>query len=55
MVYMVYGMIIDDYRIFCGDLGNEVNDAQLGKAFSKFTSFQRAKVIRDKVMISCES
>lgn len=37
-----------DFRIFCGDLGNDVNDELLTRTFSKFTSFQRAKVIRDK-------
>lgn len=38
----------DDFRIFCGDLGNDVNDELLTRTFSKFASFQRAKVIRDK-------
>lgn len=36
-----------DYRIFCGDLGNEVSDELLAKAFRKYPSFQKAKVIRD--------
>merc|ERR1719238_1791166 len=38
----------DDYRLFCGDLGNEVTDDLLANAFRKFSSFQKAKVIRDK-------
>jgi len=38
----------DDFRIFCGDLGNEVTDEMLSNAFSKYGSFLRAKVIRDK-------
>ncbi|XP_055640970.1 RNA-binding protein 42 [Toxorhynchites rutilus septentrionalis] len=38
----------DDFRIFCGDLGNDVNDELLTRTFNKFPSFQRAKVIRDK-------
>lgn len=38
----------DDFRIFCGDLGNDVTDELLTRTFSKFPSFQRAKVIRDK-------
>ncbi|VAI75085.1 unnamed protein product [Triticum turgidum subsp. durum] len=29
----------NDYRLFCGDLGNEVNDDVLSKAFSRFPSF----------------
>ncbi|XP_078392570.1 RNA-binding protein 42 [Cetorhinus maximus] len=38
----------DDFRIFCGDLGNEVNDDILARAFGKYQSFLKAKVIRDK-------
>mmetsp|Transcript_4094 Transcript_4094/g.3976 ORF Transcript_4094/g.3976 Transcript_4094/m.3976 type:complete len:131 (-) Transcript_4094:2-394(-) len=38
----------NDYRIFCGDLGNEVNDDVLANAFKKYPSFAKAKVIRDK-------
>ena len=38
----------DDYRIFCGDLGNDVSDDTLAKAFSKYPSFLKAKVVRDK-------
>ncbi|XP_037946658.1 RNA-binding protein 42 [Teleopsis dalmanni] len=38
----------DDFRIFCGDLGNDVNDELLTRTFNKYPSFQRARVIRDK-------
>ncbi|CAI9266641.1 unnamed protein product [Lactuca saligna] len=38
----------NDYRLFCGDLGNEVNDDVLSKAFQRFPSFNMAKVVRDK-------
>lgn len=38
----------DDFRIFCGDLGNEVTDECLARAFSKYPTFQKAKVVRDK-------
>jgi len=38
----------DDYRLFCGDLGNEVGDELLTRAFQKYPSFQKAKVVRDK-------
>lgn len=38
----------DDFRIFCGDLGNDVNDELLTRTFNKFPSFTKAKVIRDK-------
>lgn len=37
-------MCADDYRLFCGDLGNEVNDDVISKAFSRFPSFNMAKV-----------
>ncbi|KAL1521003.1 hypothetical protein AB1Y20_022560 [Prymnesium parvum] len=38
----------DDFRIFVGDLGNETNDDVLAHAFSRYASFQKAKVIRNK-------
>lgn len=40
--------IDDDFRIFCGDLGNDVTDELLTRTFNKFPSFLKAKVIRDK-------
>jgi hypothetical protein len=36
-----------DFRIFVGNLGSEVNDAMLTQAFSKYSSFQKAKVVRN--------
>ncbi|KAI8850491.1 hypothetical protein BC829DRAFT_374327 [Chytridium lagenaria] len=38
----------NDFRLFCGDLGNEVNDDMLFKAFVKYPSLQKVKVVRDK-------
>lgn len=38
----------NDHRLFCGDLGNEVNDDVLTKAFARFPSFNMARVVRDK-------
>jgi RNA recognition motif-containing protein len=38
----------NDYRIFCGDLGNEVTDEILSTAFRKYSSFNKARVVRDK-------
>lgn len=38
----------NDFRIFVGDLGNETNDDVLNKAFAKFPTFNKAKVVRDK-------
>lgn len=38
----------NDFRLFCGDLGNEVNDEVLTKAFSRYTNFNMARVVRDK-------
>ena len=34
--------------MFCGDLGNEVTDETLTRVFSKFPTFVKAKVVRDK-------
>lgn len=38
----------DDYRVFCGDLGNDVTDELLTSTFEKYSSFVKARVIRDK-------
>lgn len=38
----------DDFRIFCGDLGNDVTDELLTRTFNKFPSFVKARVVRDK-------
>lgn len=38
----------NDFRIFCGDLGNDVSDEVLARAFNRFSSFVKAKVVRDK-------
>ena len=38
----------NDFRLFCGDLGNDVTDEVLARTFGRYPSFQKAKVIRDK-------
>ncbi|KAG0371394.1 hypothetical protein BC939DRAFT_502671 [Gamsiella multidivaricata] len=38
----------NDFRLFAGDLGNEVTDELLTKTFSKYPTFLKAKVVRDK-------
>ena len=38
----------DDFRMFCGDLGNEVTDDTLQRSFAKYPSFVKAKVVRDR-------
>ncbi|KAK2573885.1 RNA-binding protein 42 [Acropora cervicornis] len=38
----------DDFRVFCGDLGNEVTDEILTRTFAKYPSLLKAKVVRDK-------
>lgn len=40
----LFSDVTDDFRIFCGDLGNEVNDDILARAFSRYPSFLKAKV-----------
>ena len=37
-----------DFRIFCGNMGNEVTDDVLANAFKKYASFSKARVVRDK-------
>lgn len=41
-------MFIDDFRLFCGDLGNDVTDELLARTFSRYPSFQKARVVRDR-------
>lgn len=38
----------NDFRLFCGDLGNDVSDEVLTRAFNKYPSFVKARVVRDK-------
>jgi len=38
----------NDFRLFCGDLGNDVTDEVLTRTFSRYSSFQKARVVRDK-------
>ena len=40
-------LFLDDFRLFCGDLGNEVNDDMLKKAFGKYPSLAKTRVVRD--------
>ncbi|KAH8739633.1 RNA recognition motif [Cryptosporidium ryanae] len=38
----------NDFRLFCGDLGNDVTEEVLANAFKKYLSFEKCKVIRNK-------
>lgn len=38
----------NDFRLFCGDLGNDVSDDVLTRTFNRYPSFIKAKVVRDK-------
>jgi RNA recognition motif-containing protein len=38
----------NDYRIFVGNLGNEVTDEMLAASFKVYASYQRSRVVRDK-------
>ena len=38
----------NDYRIYCCNLGNEVNEDILTNAFKKYASFAMCKVVHDK-------
>lgn len=37
------------FRLFVGDLSNDVSDDVLANAFNKYSSFQKARVIRDRL------
>ena len=38
----------NDYRIFVGDLGAECTDETLARAFARYPSFQKARVVKDR-------
>ena len=38
----------NDYRIFVGDLGVECTDETLARAFARYPSFQKARVVKDR-------
>ena len=37
------------FRLFVGDLSNDVSDDVLSNAFNKYASFQKARVIHDRL------
>ena len=39
----------NDFRIFVGNLGNEVDDEILKNSFAKYSSLLKAKIIKDKL------
>lgn len=39
---------LDDFRIFVGDLGPEVNDTMLHQAFAPYGSITKCRVVRDR-------
>ena len=41
----------DDFRLLCGDLGNEVSDEFFAHSFAKYAALQRARVDRDKLTL----
>ena len=38
----------NDYRVFIGNLAKDVDEDTIRKAFSKFSSIQKIKIVRDK-------
>lgn len=43
----------NDHRLFVGDLGPDANDEDLTTAFSKYPSFNMARVVKDKRTTVC--
>lgn len=43
----------DDHRLFVGDLGPDATDDELTTAFSKYSSFNMARVVKDKRTSNC--
>lgn len=44
----------NDHRIFVGDLAPDATDAELEAAFSRYASFNMAKVVQDKRTGHCK-
>lgn len=47
-ILFILFLFSDDFRLFCGDLGNDVTDELLARTFSRYPSFQKARVVRDR-------
>lgn len=45
---LISTLIVGDFRLFCGDLGNDVTDELLTRIFSRYPSFTKARVVRDR-------
>lgn len=41
--------ILEWFRLFVGDLSNDVSDDVLANAFNKYPTFTKARVIRDRL------
>ena len=39
----MFYLLVDDFRIFVGDLGNDVNDDTLARSFARYSSFLKAR------------
>lgn len=39
------------FRLFVGDLSNDVNDSTLNSAFGKYPSYCKCKVVRDRLSL----
>ena len=48
-IALILYVLIAWFRLFVGDLSNDVSDDVLSNAFNKYTSFQKARVIRDRL------
>lgn len=47
--FISYLFLLAWFRLFVGDLSNDVSDDVLTNAFNKYTSFTKARVIRDRL------
>lgn len=47
--YISYMRFLDWFRLFVGDLSNDVSEDVLANAFNKYPSFTKAKVVRDRL------
>ena len=46
MLFIIY--LLDDFRIFVGDIGNDCSEDLLKQAFSAYSSLQKVRVIKKR-------
>lgn len=49
MISLDQGLIVEWWRLFVGNVSNDVNERTLDAAFNKYPSYVKSKVVRDRL------